>query len=225
MAPITVYGMTGSAPVRIVLMTCELVGVEYEFKEVNLMTGENKKPEYLALNPQHNIPFMVDGDFKMNESRAIASYLASSYDKDAKLLPKDVKTRARVEQLMYFDMGTFYRKFGECIYPIMFHGQTEIPADKMESLHEVLGWVNGFLESTGYVAGTDHLTLADVCFVATLSSLVEGKILPDLADKYPNLPTFLEKVSKEIPNYDKANDEGAKNFGAWANRNNKSDEK
>jgi len=217
MAPITVYGMKASAPVRIVLMTCEVLGVDYEFKEIDLMKGENKTPEYLAINPQHNIPAMVDGDLKMNESRAIANYLASAYAKqEAKLVPKDAKARARVDQLMYFDMGTFYYRFGQCVYPRIFEGLKEIPTAKMEALHEVLGWVNGFLDSTGYVAGTDHLTLADICIVSTLTTLKECQVVPDLADKYPNLIAFIERMTKEIPNYESANGQWAAAFGEWA---------
>jgi glutathione S-transferase len=45
-------------------MTAEALGVEYNFKELNIMAGENKTPEYLAINPMHNIPAIVDGDFK-----------------------------------------------------------------------------------------------------------------------------------------------------------------
>jgi glutathione S-transferase len=69
-------------------MTAEVLGVEYNFKPVDIMAGENKSPEYLAINPMHNIPAMVDGDFKMNESRAIAAYLVNKYGKDDSLYPK-----------------------------------------------------------------------------------------------------------------------------------------
>jgi glutathione S-transferase len=51
-------------------MTAEALGVEYNFKELNIMAGENKTPEYLAINPMHNIPAIVDGDFK-EQSRKI----------------------------------------------------------------------------------------------------------------------------------------------------------
>ena len=53
-------------------MTAECLGLEYEFKVVDLMAGEHMKPEFLAMNPQHNIPTVKDGDFVMNESRAVA---------------------------------------------------------------------------------------------------------------------------------------------------------
>ncbi len=42
-------------------MTAECLGLDYTFKEVNLMKGEHMTPEYLKMNPQHNIPTVVDG--------------------------------------------------------------------------------------------------------------------------------------------------------------------
>ena len=101
--------MSPSAPCRIVTMTAECLGLEYEFKIVDLQAGDQMKPEYLAMNPQHNIPTMKDGDFVMNESRAIAAYLVNKYGADDKLYPKDAETRARVDQRLYFDMGVFYK--------------------------------------------------------------------------------------------------------------------
>ena len=87
------------------------------------------------MNPQHTIPTMKDGEFCMNESRAAATYIIrfviknnclfkkinlynfflnfSKYGKDDKLYPKDVVTRAIVDQRLYFDMGTFYKAIGD----------------------------------------------------------------------------------------------------------------
>ena len=108
MAPIEVYGMTMSAPCRIVTMTAECLGLEYNFKQVDIMAGEHMQPKYLAINPQHTIPTMVDGKVVLNESRAIAAYLVNKYGKTDKLYPQDPVARARVDQLLYFDMGVFY---------------------------------------------------------------------------------------------------------------------
>ena len=98
-----------SAPCRIVEMTAEVLGLEYDFKVVDLMAGEHMKPEFLAMNPMHNIPTIKDGDFVMNESRAAAAYLVNKYAKDDNLYPKDAEVRARVDQRLYFDMGVFYK--------------------------------------------------------------------------------------------------------------------
>ena len=117
MAPVIIYGMQASAPCRILTMTCEVLGIEYEFKVCNLMAGENRTPEYLKMNPQHNVPTLVDGDFITNESRAAAAYLVNTYggDKKNELYPECPAARATVDQRMYFDMGTFYKAFGECV--------------------------------------------------------------------------------------------------------------
>ena len=37
----------------------------------------------------------------------------------------------------------------------------------MKRFHEVMGWVRDFIKPTGYVAGTNHMTLADIVFMAT----------------------------------------------------------
>merc|ERR1711962_295050 len=108
--PVTIYGPKLSAPVRIALMTCEALGIEYEVKPVDLMKGEHMTPDYLKINPQHNVPALVDGDFKLNESRAIALYLVNAHGKDNKLYPTEPKARAIVDQRMYFDMGR-----GNCV--------------------------------------------------------------------------------------------------------------
>ena len=46
---VKVYGMDISAPTRCVMMTCEVLEVEYEFHVVNLMNEEHMKPEYLKV--------------------------------------------------------------------------------------------------------------------------------------------------------------------------------
>jgi glutathione S-transferase len=63
---------------------------------------------------------MVDGDIVLTESRAAAAYLVSKYGKNRKeqLYPSDPDTRAKVDQRMFFDMGTFYKAFGDCVVSI-----------------------------------------------------------------------------------------------------------
>merc|ERR1712141_860618 len=211
---IKIYGMDASAPVRMVMMTAEVLGIEYEFVVVNLMEGEHMKPDYLKINPQHNIPALVDGDFHLNESRAIAGYLANVCAKDDSIYPKEPKVRAKVDQLMYFDMGQLYKSFGDCFYPIAFNNAEEIEKAKYEKLQEVLGWAKGFIAETGYVAGTEKLAIADLCFLATLSTIADTGVV-DMEKDYPELKDYCDKLSKEVPNYAKANGDGVAKFGGW----------
>merc|ERR1712213_170305 len=195
--PVTIYGPKLSAPVRIALMTCEALGIEYEVKPVDLMKGEHMTPDYLKINPQHNVPALVDGDFKLNESRAIALYLVNAHGKDNKLYPTEPKARAIVDQRMYFDMGNFYDKFGQCVYPLAFGAADKLGEDKVTKFEEVLGWVNGWVEGTVFADGTDQLTLADICFAATLETIC------------PTLTPYLKRLAAAIPNYASVNGEGS----------------
>lgn len=109
-------------------------------------------------------------------------------------------------------MGTFYKAFWDCVYPIAFEGQKPGP-DTLEKFKEVMGWVNDYIKPTGYVAGTDHLTVADLCFLATFATVVATEYF-DLAP-YTETNAWFEKLKKEVPNYEKANGEGTAAFGAW----------
>ena len=129
------------------------------------------------------------------------------YGKDDKLYPKDVATRALVDTRLYFDMGTFYKAVGDIMYPQMFAGSknsqtfcygfmpnfplSEIPSQAdYDRVKEVLGWVTDMIKPTGYVAGTNHMTLADIAFVATISTaLATGDVvvnMPKIANHTKN---------------------------------------
>ncbi len=60
MAPIVIHGLTASAPCRILTMTCEVLGLEYEFKICNLQTGDNKTPEYLKVKYKNHAAYMLN---------------------------------------------------------------------------------------------------------------------------------------------------------------------
>ncbi|WP_414728375.1 glutathione S-transferase family protein [Zhongshania aliphaticivorans] len=105
--------------------TLEALGFEYITHFVNITEGEQKKPEFLAINPNGRIPAIIDrdlGDFPIFESGAIMIHLA---EKAGRLLPTDAKGRAMVMQWLMFQMGgvgpmmgqanVFFRYFPEKI--------------------------------------------------------------------------------------------------------------
>jgi GSH-dependent disulfide-bond oxidoreductase len=113
----------------------EELELPYEVQVVNLMAGEQKRPEYVRLNPNGRIPTIVDrdaGDFAVFESGAILIYLA---EKTGRLMPRDPKGRSLVIQWLMFQMGgigpmmgqanVFYRYFPEKIQPAIDRYQNE----------------------------------------------------------------------------------------------------
>lgn len=83
----------------------EECGLPYTVHPIDLMAGEQKSPEFLALNPNGRIPVIVDrenGGFTLFESGAILLYLA---EKTGKFLSGDDRTRMSQIQWLMFQMG------------------------------------------------------------------------------------------------------------------------
>ena len=110
-----------SAPCRAVVLVLEALEIPYEYKVIDLQKGDHKTPEFLKINPYHNIPAIKDGDFCLNESRAIMSYLANKYGKESNIYPgNDAEVRARIDQRLFFDAGVFYKAFADIVVSIDF---------------------------------------------------------------------------------------------------------
>src|SRR4051812_4947970 len=62
-----------------VLWMLEELGLEYDLRFVDFLSGAHKTPELLALNPMGKLPILVDGDQVVTEVAAIGLYLADRY--------------------------------------------------------------------------------------------------------------------------------------------------
>lgn len=160
----------------------------------------------IQMNPQHTIPTLNDDGFSLWESRAIIKYLAEKYGKTDSLYGNDAKTRALVNQRLDFDLGTLYLRFAEYYYPQIFAKAPANP-EKLKPLEDALGFLNTFLEGQTYVAG-DHLTLADISLVATVSTI---DIVGFELSKYSNVQAWYAKCKATIPGYE-LNEEGIQEF-------------
>jgi glutathione S-transferase len=97
-----------------------MLGQKAEFKELDLLKGEHKRPEYLAINPSGQVPALVDGENVITDSATILVYLAMKYG-DSEWFPGDLLGKAEVYKWFTavgdgVDQGTFaarmVKKFG-----------------------------------------------------------------------------------------------------------------
>ncbi len=88
------YGFSASPRTWKVRAVAAQLGIPLEYVQLDAFKGENRTPQYLALNPTRRTPTLVDGDFVLWESDAILQYLASK--KPNTLWPDDARNRADI---------------------------------------------------------------------------------------------------------------------------------
>ncbi len=93
-----VLGRITSSNTRKVLWALDEIGVSYEREDWGLPIRDPHVPEFLALNPNAQVPVIIDDGFVMWESNPVARYLAQKHGSD--LWPADAHERALVDQWM-----------------------------------------------------------------------------------------------------------------------------
>jgi GST-like protein len=148
----------------------EEMGLEYTAHAVNLMKGEQKTPEFLAMNPNGRIPVIVDREADNHvvfESGAIMVYLA---EKTGLFLPSDAKRKSQVMQWVMFQMGGIGPMMGQAN---VFHRYLEekIPvaiARYQNEVRRLFTVLDSRLENREYLV--DDYSIADManwCWVRT----------------------------------------------------------
>lgn len=144
----------------------EEAGLPYELHGVNVRAGEQKLPEFLALNPNAKVPVLVDSDgpdgkrLVLTESAAILVYIA---EKTGKLMPTTGIGRVRVFEQLFFHASALSPSFGQAGY-----FQKFAPEPLPQAIDRFLGEANrlvdlldAMLADQPYMAG-DAVTIADI---------------------------------------------------------------
>jgi glutathione S-transferase len=195
-----------SRPVRLFIADSK---IDCDQQLVDVMTGEHLQAPYEAINPNRLVPVLEDGDFRLTESSAILKYLADNINSPA--YPKDLKQRAKVNEMMDWLNSNFYRDWGYGLcYPQLFphhkrrsdeaHAATvEWGAENAKKWLQLLNdyWIG---PNKQYLCG-NTVTIADY-FGAGLVTL--GEVIRVDFSKYPNVKRWLDNV-KKLPSWDKTN--------------------
>ena len=103
------YGNPHSTCTNRVRTVAEELGVPLELVTIDFAKGEHKAPEFVAVQPFGQVPYLDDDGFKLFESRAISRYLALKHGGIGKLIPDpaDLKKTALFEQAVSIEVSNF----------------------------------------------------------------------------------------------------------------------
>lgn len=169
------------------LILLEELGVDFELIKIAL-DGEQKKPAYLALNPNGRIPTLVDGELVVFESGAILLYLAEKYNQ---FLPQTTKEKYQVIQWLMFQMGGVGPIFGQLGH--FLHLEQKIPyaLDRYKKeAHRLYQVLENSLQDKEYIAGS--YSIADIALFPWVKTPDFNK--PPF-DSYPNVKAWVDKIA------------------------------
>ncbi len=185
----------------------ELAGATFEPVMVKLHKGEQRSPEYLALNPRGQVPVLVDGTDVVTQIPAIALHLDALFPQ-AGLLPSGGMARTRALQMLMWMNNTVHPTFTHVFMPQKFTGDEA--AQKAVKEHAVQAY-RGLLEDMEVMARAAAPWLAGAqpgvldAYALTLlrwggMAGVDSATLPatwDLAQRFAGLPAVARAVERE----------------------------
>jgi len=185
-----VYGMAASGNCHKVKLALDLLGLPYQWREVDLMKGGTRTPEFLAMNPNGKVPVLaIDGSTFLPESNAILCYLGEG----TKLVPEERLERARMLQWMFFEQYTHEPAIAVARFIRVFLRNDDDPRlpDLIKRGSAALGVMERGLAGRNFFAG-DSLSLADLALFAYTHKAGDGGF--DLGP-YPAVRAWLARVA------------------------------
>lgn len=170
---ITLYHSPASRAFTAYWMLEEL-GVPFDVKIIDIRKGEQKKPEYLKLNPAGKVPTLTDGPVVVSENPAIGVYLADRYGYGG-LAPRiEHKDRGAYLKWMVFATAV--------LDPVasLHEAKIDLPGFGFSfgTFEDMVTVLQGALSGSKYLLG-DRFSGADVVLGGSISFLMHRKVLPD----------------------------------------------
>jgi glutathione S-transferase len=185
---------------RRTLLVAASVDLPIERIEVDLRAGQQREPWYVATNPNHKVPTLVDGDLRLWESNAINQYLAAKAGR-TDLWPIEPEQQADVSRWQLWT----HTHLNLALNPVLFETTLKarfgmgapdeaVVAAKLPELRVAFAVLEGQLAGRTWLT-LERTTLADFSIGGSLTWAV-GADLP-LAD-YPNLSAWFARI-RELP--------------------------
>lgn len=188
LAPFRVYGTAASGNCHKVKLALDLLGLPYRWHEVDVVRGDTRSAEFLAMNPNGQVPVLqVDDHTWLPESNAILCYLADG----TALWPGDRLARAQALRWMFFEQYSHEPAIAVARFIRAFLKRGDDPRlpELMKRGERALGVMEQHLARQPFFTG-DAFTIADIALFAYTHKAHEGGF--DLA-AYPAVRAWLDR--------------------------------
>jgi len=178
-------------------MALEETGLAYKLNPIALDKGEQRTPQYLALNPNGQIPTIVDHEgpggkpITITQSNAILLYCA---EKSGKFLPKDPAGRAAVWEALMSAATDINQTVGS-VFAVVRSKEPHTPTANLfkDRFRQYMKVWDEKLGKRKYAAGNE-MTVADISLYAAYARAKQAA--PDMFDPLPNLDRWAKEMSE-----------------------------
>jgi glutathione S-transferase len=191
----TLYSMQRSGNCYKVRLALAQLRIPYHLIEVDILKGESRTPEFLAMNPSGRVPLLeVAPGRHLPESNAILWYIAGG----SPLAPDDRIERAEALQWMFFEQHSIEPNLGSAYFWLtMVKGGRELRMHAIEGWteygYQALGVMEKHLENHRFFAA-DRYTIADIALYAYTHIANQSQF--DLTG-YPAIRAWLKRVAEQ----------------------------
>ena len=188
-----IYGDRRSGNCLKVRWVAERLGLPFEWRDVDVMSGVTRDPGFLAINPAGQVPAVVLADGRpLAQSNAIILHLAEGSD----LVPADAYDRAKMLEWLFWEQYSHEPTVAVARFQMLFLGKPRAELDPalVRKGEAALGRLELALAGAAYLAA-DRLTLADIALVAYTRWAHEGGF--DLQG-YPAVKAWVARIERDL---------------------------
>lgn len=172
--------------------------VEYDYKQVDLVNGEQKEDWFLKLNPNGKVPVLLDEDKSIWESNAILLYIGRKFTQN-NLIPQDITKLGHMLQWLFFETSMLQTtiqpaRFINKFLPPEKQNQSDLEKT-IKKAERALKVMDEHLVKHKFLAG--DYSLADISCYGQVYIAPEGRI--DLS-KFKNITSWQKRVEAQ-PGY------------------------
>jgi len=188
-----VYGDSISGNCLKVRWVAEYLGLGFDWIETDILKGESRTPEFLALNPAGQVPLAILDDGRpLAQSNAIIIHLAEG----SALIPTDAYDRARMLEWMFWEQYSHEPYVAVARFHVRYAGKAvaDLEPRLVERGSAALQRLEDGLASSPFLVG-QAVSLADVALVAYTRVAHEGGF--DLG-RYPKVSAWVKRVEAAL---------------------------